>query len=81
MSYSKRYSSKIVEKEEILYYVLFLIPAYNFQVTKFVQFRRFHRQHQCTLQLVCGHGVLLVCTVYSEIVLSRKPFGKGHMYI
>jgi hypothetical protein len=29
--------------------------------------------------------VLLVCTVYSvlysEIALSRKPFGIGHMYI
>jgi hypothetical protein len=29
--------------------------------------------------------VLLVCTVYSglysEIALSRKPFGTGHMYI
>jgi hypothetical protein len=37
------------------------------------------------LQLVWGHGVLLVCTVYSvlysEIALSRKPFGIGHMYI
>jgi hypothetical protein len=32
-----------------------------------------------------GHGVLLVCTVYSvlhsKIALSRKPFGIGHMYI
>jgi hypothetical protein len=31
------------------------------------------------------HGVFLVCTVYcvlhSEIALSRKPFGIGHMYI
>jgi hypothetical protein len=31
------------------------------------------------------HGVLLACTVYivpySEIALSRKPFGIGHMYI
>jgi hypothetical protein len=25
--------------------------------------------------------VLLVCTVYSEIALSRKPSGIGHMYI
>jgi hypothetical protein len=25
--------------------------------------------------------VLLACTVYSEIALSRKPFGIGHMYI
>jgi hypothetical protein len=25
--------------------------------------------------------VLLVCTVYSELALSRKPFGIGHMYI
>jgi hypothetical protein len=25
--------------------------------------------------------VLLVCKMYSEIALSRKPFGIGHMYI
>jgi hypothetical protein len=25
--------------------------------------------------------VLLVCALYSEIALSRKPFGIGHMYI
>jgi hypothetical protein len=25
--------------------------------------------------------VLLVCTVYSEIALSRKQFGIGHIYI
>jgi hypothetical protein len=25
--------------------------------------------------------VLLVCAVYSEIALSQKPFGIGHMYI
>jgi hypothetical protein len=34
---------------------------------------------------VWGHGVLLICTVYSvlysEIALSRKQFGIGHMYI
>jgi hypothetical protein len=41
------------------YYVLFLIPVFTVQVTKLVQFlpsiinfRKFHRQHQCTLQLV-----------------------------
>jgi hypothetical protein len=28
-----------------------------------IHFRKFHRQHQCTLQLVWGHGVFLVCTV------------------
>jgi hypothetical protein len=25
--------------------------------------------------------VLLICTMYSEIALSRKLFGIGHMYI
>jgi hypothetical protein len=73
------------------YYVLFLIPAFIVQVTKLqslpgiIHFWKFRRQHQCTLQLVWGHVVLLVCTVYSvlysEIALSRKPFGIGHMYI
>jgi hypothetical protein len=28
-----------------------------------------------------GHGVLLVCTVYSETAVSRKPFGIEHVYI
>jgi hypothetical protein len=28
-----------------------------------IHFRKSHRQHQCTLQLVWGQGVLLVCTV------------------
>jgi hypothetical protein len=38
-----------------------------------------------SVQLVWGYGVLLVCTVYSvlysEISVSRKPLGIGHMYI
>jgi hypothetical protein len=38
-----------------------------------------------SMQFANRHGVLLVCTVYSllysEIALSRKPFGIGHMYM
>jgi hypothetical protein len=113
-----------------IYYVLFLIPVFIVQVTKLVQFtyiihfRKFHRQHQCTLQLVwaqhtaywafvkmCGifyntptMSLLTVKTatwpftpihvqeggtvlgsksklLYSEMALSRKPFGIVHMYV
>jgi hypothetical protein len=56
-----------------------------YSLPSIIQFRKFHRQHQCTLHLVRGHGVLLLCTgysaLYSEIALSRKPFGIRHMYI
>jgi hypothetical protein len=61
------------------------IPVSERALDRFESHRKFHLQQQCTLQLVWGHGILLVCTVYSvlhsEIVLSRKPFGMGHMYI
>ena len=51
------YNRKIVAKKETYYeYILFLIPVFIVQVTELVQFiinvRKFHRQHQCTLQLV-----------------------------
>jgi hypothetical protein len=56
-----------------------------YSLPSIIRLRKFHRQHQCTSQLVWGHGVLLVCIVYSdlysEIVLTRKPFEIGHMYI
>jgi hypothetical protein len=52
-----------------------------YSLSSIIHFRKFQRQHECTLQLMWGHGVLLVCTVYSEIALSRKLFGIGHMYI
>jgi hypothetical protein len=48
------------------YYILFLILVFIVQVTKLVQspdiihFRKFHQQHQCTLQLVREHGMLFV---------------------
>jgi hypothetical protein len=66
--------------------LMFLIPVFIDQATKLVLLpNKIHRQHQCTLQLVWGHGVLLVCTVceilYGEIARSRKPFGIEHMYI
>jgi hypothetical protein len=84
------YSSKIVDKKDILRTVSDTgAYCYKWQswyiLPSIIHFRKFHRQHQCTLQLVWVHGLLLVCTVYivlySEIALSRKPFGMGHMYI
>ena len=56
-------------------YVLFLIPVFIVQVTQLVQFiiniRKFHRQHQCTLQLVWRHGVLFVW-VRLNVPLCRR---------
>ena len=50
------YNRKIVGKKDILQYVLFVMPVFVVQVTELVQFiinvLKFHRQHQCTLQLV-----------------------------
>jgi hypothetical protein len=52
-----------------------------------IHFRKFHRQHQCTLQLVWRHGVLLVSSwrffmrAITSIALFRKSFGVGHMYM
>jgi hypothetical protein len=57
----------------------------DLKLASVIHFLKFHRQHQCTLQLVWGHGVFLVCEMYSvmyiEIALSRKPFGIGHICI
>ena len=57
-------TAKLLIRKRYYEYVLFLIPVFIVQVTELVQFiinvRKFHRQHQCTLQLVRGHGVLFV---------------------
>jgi hypothetical protein len=53
--------SKTADMKEILRTVPY--TGITVQVTKLVQFRKFHRQHQCTLQLVRGHGVLLVYSI------------------
>jgi len=64
VSYSKRFprrlfectTAKLLIRKIYYLYVLFLIPVFIVQVTELVQFiinvRKFHRQHQCTLQLV-----------------------------
>jgi hypothetical protein len=46
-----------------------------------IHFWKFHHQHQCSLQLVWGHGVLLICTVCSEMALPWKLVRTGHTYI
>jgi hypothetical protein len=55
------------------YYVMFLIPVFIVQVTKLVQFIwcKIPPQLQCTLQLMWGHGVLLVCTV-KQLYLGNR---------
>jgi hypothetical protein len=54
------YSSKIVDKKEILRIVSNTGIYCSSDKSNVIHFRKFHRQHQCTLQLVWGHGVLLV---------------------
>jgi hypothetical protein len=55
------------------YHILFLILVFTVQVTELenlpsiIHFQKVHRQHQCTLQLTWGHGMLLVCTVYCTV--------------
>jgi len=57
------YNSIIVDKE-ILRVRTVSNTGIIVQVTELVQFiinvRKFHRQHQCTLQLVLRHGVFFV---------------------
>ena len=57
-------TAKLLIRKRYYVYVLFLIPVFIVQVTELVQFitnvREFHRQLQCTLQLVWRHGVLFV---------------------
>ena len=48
-------TAKLLIRKRYYVYVLFLIPVFIVHVTGLVQFmnvRKFHRQHQCTLQLV-----------------------------
>jgi hypothetical protein len=57
-------------------YLLFKWQSW-YSLPSIIHFRKFHRQHQCTLQLVWGHGLLLVCTVYSDIeliIIFRMPY-------
>jgi hypothetical protein len=62
------YSSKIVDKKEILRTdsnTGIYCSSYKVGTVYLVlmHFRKFHRQHHCTSELVWGNGVLLVCTV------------------
>jgi hypothetical protein len=40
-------------------------------VPSIIHFGKFHRQHQCSLLLVWGHSVLLVCTVHSVLYCTE----------
>jgi hypothetical protein len=53
------YSSKIVDKKEILRTVSNTGIYCSSDKVGTIHFREFHCQHHCTLQLVWGHGVLL----------------------
>ena len=57
-------TANLLIRKRYYVYVLFLTPVYFVQVTQLVQFiinvRKFHRQHQCTLQLLWRHDVLFV---------------------
>ena len=69
-------TAKLLIRKRYYEYVLFLISVFIVQVTELVQFiinvRKFHRQHQCTLRLVWGHGVLFVwmCLASTRVTLE-----------
>jgi hypothetical protein len=66
------YSPKIVDMKDILHTVSNASIYCSsdkiwHSLLSIIHFRKFHRQHQCTLQLMGGHGALLVCTVYCTV--------------
>ena len=69
-------TAKLLIRKRYYVYVLFLIPVFIVQVTQLVQFiinvRKFHRQHQCTLQLVWRHGVLFVWVRLDDRVTGQN---------
>ena len=68
-------TAKLLIWKRYYVYVLFLIPVFIVKVTELVEFliniRKFHRQHQRTLQLVWRHGVLFVW-VRLDVSLCRR---------
>jgi hypothetical protein len=60
-------------------YLLFLITVFIgkwqswYSLPSIIHFRNFH-WHQCVLQLVWGHGVLLVCTVKQLYLGNRSEY-------
>jgi hypothetical protein len=67
------------------YYVLFPIPIFIVEVTKLVQFTKYNtlsKIPQSTSMHFATHvRTWRVACLYSEIAVSRKAFGIGHMYI
>jgi hypothetical protein len=64
------YSSKIVDKKEILHTVS-NTGIYCSSDSSIIQFQKFHLQNQWTLQFEWGHGALLVC-VHPDRPLCRR---------
>jgi hypothetical protein len=50
---------------------LFLKWQSWYSLPSIIQFRKFHYQHQCTLQLVWGHGALLVWVHFDVRLCGR----------
>jgi len=73
-------TAKLLIRKRYYVYVLFLITVFIVQVTGLVQFivnvLKFHRQHQCTLQLVWRHAY---CS--SESVLTFVYAGDNIQYV
>jgi hypothetical protein len=67
------------------YYVLFLIPVFIAHVTKLVQFTQYNTFSKIppstSMHFATRVRTWRVARLYSEIALSRKPFGIGHTYI
>jgi hypothetical protein len=89
VSYSERFPKFRCTVPKLLirkrYYVLFLIPVFIVQVTKLVQFSQYNTFSKIPPSTLMHFATRVrtwrVARLYSEIVLSRKPFGIGHMYL
>jgi hypothetical protein len=51
-------AKSLIRKRYYVLFLIFIVQGTNLLVCN--TFRKFHRQHQCTLQLVWEHGMLLV---------------------
>jgi len=75
-------TAKLLIRRRYYVYVLFLITVFIVRVTELVQFiinvRKFHRQHQCTLQLVWRHGVLFV---WVRLAIPLPPIHRPHILV
>ena len=81
--------AKLLIRKRYYEYVLFLIPVLIVQVTELVEFvidvRKFEDSHASDSGAAGREGRTILGAqanpLYSQMAVSRKPFGIGHMFI